>query len=533
MKIRFSQILPKMMYGNIDIWLFFCFLVLLPLSVRKVVWYLPLRGVFNEYADISLYASDVLLIAALGVWFFRKRHNILNLSSIQRCFTRNIKKISLVTCLIIILPLWLILWAAFSVSYSLEPLIGVFFVCKLLELYGLYLFTVFRIVPCETNSQSVSVLQKVIMIIVSLGVLEAILGVIQFFEQHSLGLTFIKESVINPALPGVAKVIINNVPYIRAYGTFPHPNILGGFLLVSIVLSHLYGRMFYVEQTQHKLVIRAILFIQYSGMIMTFSKSAIMGLGIALLYIGIVSHGTISFRRRLRTWCMVLRYFLLTTTQPLQRTLMRPDVGLGVFSRIRSFFQKKRLFHMEHSFLGWALGSVVIGICFIGLAHINRDALFFQSLREREIYQSIALSIIHNHPMLGISCGQLVIFMAQQGIYPLLEWQLQPVHNVLLLIWAELGVIGFTLFTVWFLLLLIPSYVKKQTRFEGMLSHASQSVSGMRAESVEVYLHAILAGFVLILLFDHYMWDIQQGQLVFWLISGILSGYILRHRNIN
>ena len=50
-----------------------------------------------------------------------------------------------------------------------------------------------------------------------------------------MGLLWLKESIISPNIPGVAKLIFNGHVYIRSYGLFPHPNILGGFLVFSII----------------------------------------------------------------------------------------------------------------------------------------------------------------------------------------------------------------------------------------------------------------------------------------------------------
>ncbi|MCK4892131.1 MAG: hypothetical protein KAS78_05680, partial [Candidatus Pacebacteria bacterium] len=45
------------------------------------------------------------------------------------------------------------------------------------------------------------------------------------------------ESVIGPQIPGVAKIAVDGEKIIRAYGTFPHPNILGGFLIFTTVIT--------------------------------------------------------------------------------------------------------------------------------------------------------------------------------------------------------------------------------------------------------------------------------------------------------
>jgi len=38
------------------------------------------------------------------------------------------------------------------------------------------------------------------------------------------------------------------------------------------------------------------------------------------------------------------------------------------------------------------------------------------------------------------------------------------------------------------------------------------------------YFQGILLGFVFIMLFDHYFWDIWPGQVMLWLVMGIIAG---------
>jgi hypothetical protein len=40
---------------------------------------------------------------------------------------------------------------------------------------------------------------------------------------------------------------------------------------------------------------------------------------------------------------------------------------------------------------------------------------------------------------------------------------------------------------------------------------------------VQIVFKALLIGFFAIALFDHYLWDIQQGQIMLWLVLGFLA----------
>jgi hypothetical protein len=86
---------------------------------------------------------------------------------------------------------------------------------------------------------------------------QSLVAILQFIWQKSLGLTFLKESAFSVYDPGVAKVLINGDVFVRSYGFFPHPNVLGGFLAVSLLITMVYPlifkiNMFHVEHLGQK-----------------------------------------------------------------------------------------------------------------------------------------------------------------------------------------------------------------------------------------------------------------------------------------
>ncbi len=74
-------------------------------------------------------------------------------------------------------------------------------------------------------------------------VVQGIIGLLQFKMGSSLGLSLLGESQIVSGMQGSSFVTLNNEVFLRAYGTFPHPNILGGYLVMCLLLSlYLYAR---------------------------------------------------------------------------------------------------------------------------------------------------------------------------------------------------------------------------------------------------------------------------------------------------
>jgi len=61
---------------------------------------------------------------------------------------------------------------------------------------------------------------------------------IQFINQSSIGglLWFLGERTFDVTTPGIATAIMNNKLILRPYATFPHPNVLAGFITVLLPL---------------------------------------------------------------------------------------------------------------------------------------------------------------------------------------------------------------------------------------------------------------------------------------------------------
>lgn len=82
----------------------------------------------------------------------------------------------------------------------------------------------------------------------------------------------------------------------------------------------------------------------------------------------------------------------------------------------------------------------------------------------------------------------------------------QPVHNIYLLIYAETGVLGIMAFAI-FLTLLIRDFVLRT----GMKRFHHYSVL------------LLFSSFLFMGLFDHFLWTIQQGRLVLWLMMAAMA----------
>ena len=91
-------------------------------------------------------------------------------------------------------------------------------------------------------SQSIRTLKQIIIVFFLLsigGFIESLLAIAQFFNHGSINGFFylLGERFFTAQTPGIANASINGELVLRSYGTFSHPNVLAGFLV--LVMSFL------------------------------------------------------------------------------------------------------------------------------------------------------------------------------------------------------------------------------------------------------------------------------------------------------
>jgi hypothetical protein len=95
--------------------------------------------------------------------------------------------------------------------------------------------------------------------------IQGTLGAVQFKRGSGLGIDFLGESEIVGGMMGSSFVELSGQIFLRAYGTFPHPNVLGGFLLLGIFLgTYIYQR--------RRLTGSLLVGVSFLAMVFTFSR---------------------------------------------------------------------------------------------------------------------------------------------------------------------------------------------------------------------------------------------------------------------
>jgi O-antigen ligase len=401
-------------------------------------------GAYSDFTSFSLYLSDIIILALF----------CLNIGSIYQRLRRHHVILGLIC--------WIFL--AFLLQHVWPLSLNYYFFARFLELIVVYLIFSGIVPPLPTKTLIYS--------FVGLGTFQSLIALYQFLAQKSLGLYKLGESHVGPSLDGVAKLVSHGTKFIRAYGTFPHSNLLAAFLFTTILFS--FYLLFIAEKKWQKSLFSAALIINIFGLTVSFSRA---GLGATILitaiYLGWLILSQRSRKKALSISALTLIAFLAA-------------------------------FIPFHQFLS------------------ARATLTDKAVKERIFYNQVGKNIIKTFPWQGIGFGSSVLRMQQFSPLQLEPWEVQPIHNYYLLAAAEIGVIGALLFILLF--------------FWHLIELLGQLIKNHRHMAADDYLYkftllAVLAGFLVLMLFDHYFYTIEQTQLLLWLILGLCAADIARAKN--
>lgn len=118
------------------------------------------------------------------------------------------------------------------------------------------------------------------------------------------------------------------------------------------------------------------------------------------------------------------------------------------------------------------------------------------SLNERFNQYQIAEKVITAHPFLGVGPGLYTYYLAENFIPPAYGLY-QPVHNIFILALAELGVFVFLALAVFLVWILKRIW-----------------------QTNKIYL-SVVAVLLIAGLFDHFLWSLYGGQILFWAVLGM------------
>jgi len=313
---------------------------------------------------------------------------------------------------------------------------------------------------------------------IGIAFLECLIGTGQFLFQKSLGLSFLSEAQIDPSMSNIAvypltegnRALFDKLPWIaeghplilRAHGTFDHPNIFGGYLVIALFVSYF---LFIHSNTRLK-----------------------KGLLLALIPLLVLTL-TLTFARG-PFFAWMLGTFLF--------------FGVGLIKKMQGFLK-----------LGTLIGGAFLFatlLLFQQLAarggFVNYNALSGASDSGRFLYYKLASTLFLHYPFLGIGHNGFALF-PYEAVDPALAGA-NPTgalaHSIYLQVASETGIIGLGMLALFIFSLAIPTF--------------KQKITPLSLTLITILFSLLLMGVV-----DHFLWAYNTGRLMLLIFCALLAAY--------
>ncbi|MGA3291664.1 MAG: O-antigen ligase family protein [Candidatus Microgenomates bacterium] len=271
----------------------------------------------------------------------------------------------------------------------------------------------------------------------------SLIGIAQFFKGGTLGgiLYFLGERSFSISTPGIALVHLGGSNWLRAYSTFPHPNALAGYLVVGVLM--LSGFIF---DKQNCWKIAGVLIILLA-FILTFSLAGLLSI----------------------CFCGILFVFI-------KKGILKKKLAIYLVS-----------------------GLFVFGLAFpvISSALFTKNVSYRQDIAERLELAFVSGKIISGNFWVGTGLNTFIINEVKVVGINGYVWLLQPVHNIYLLTFSEVGIFGIIL-----LFLIFYLFIRR-------------NLSSDRLGLLLAVIFIMTTG-----LADHYWLTLQQNMFLLVLLAG-------------
>lgn len=408
-------------------------LILIPFSVRYVFHTDTnfATGAYSDFTSFSLFLSDFFVI-------------IFILLNFNRLFKMPISiKLGMI---------WML--GALALNQTIYKELEVYFSLRF------FILLLFFVILSRLNLSRRNI-EILIWIIGVLAVLQAFIAFIQFYMQGSIGLYLLGESSIDPIKYGVAKIVPYGTRMIRGYGTFPHPNLLAGFLTLANVA------LLYLLTFNYQKILRYILLfmigINIFGLFITFSRNGILAFLIGFL--------------------TILSLLAINRQYTVIKSIILPVI------------------------LSLTLATAIFYPFIYTRATISDSAVL-----ERITYNNIGIEIIKDRGVTGTGLGLSVLHMEQYAEQSLKAWEIQPIHNYILISIAEWGIGAMILLY----LIFQPLYqkIKDISRGTPLPPHIT---------TWNITLVGLGSAIFILFMFDHYFYTIWPTQVLLWTFLALIA----------
>lgn len=404
----------------------------------------------NEFNSVFLYGSDVFLILFLGLFCFLVYFGIFKPVRVD-------KKT-------FVLLIFLVL-AFGSILFSSHQILAVHHFTRLA------LMVMLTLAVSHLLKEGILKFSHIAAVIAASSVFQSLVAIFQFKFFRSLNLRLLGESIVNVFTENVARFRIGDLTFLRSFGTMPHANILAAFLVLGLLsFYYLWLRKNTKLHYLYHVVLVIGLFLVSLSLLFTFSRSG-------WLAATIVTFFTI-------LWGLLNKNFR-------KQTISLLIILIAICSLLLTNFS-------------WLV---------LPRAHLSAVD---PSVSQRWLYNEIGWNIIKSNP-LGVGVGNQLLYAIDSGFYQRvglsrrIDWQ--PVHNIYLLIAAEIGIIGALAFLL-FIAIVIFEKLKNRKLIEN-------------STAIMMLVSLLLFGLV-----DHFPWTLQSGRLMLWLTISLVLGLSLRNNKL-
>ncbi len=405
------------------------FIVLIPFQTRWIFFEQSLDGQLWEYGRLSIYITMIILLFAS--LFFALSHKK------EIYFSKN-------------------KYLYFIFAYSI--IISLLSPFPIVSLY--YLGIIYTAVLFTYLLKFVSK-KYIFTCILFSGLVQSIIALQQLFQQKIVANKWFGIAEHLTETLGTSVVEFMDQRFLRVYGLLPHPNILAGFLFLTIFSAIYLWIDIHSEKKKEKWInflntnnIKEVIFILITlvlstyALLATFSRSAVLALIISLFSVLLIN----IFKNKWIIVQIIIKYIVLF---------------IVIFYSFNLYFPNL-----------WNVRLEITG------------RLEAQSIEERvDSFSQINLQDTQ-HTIFGQGLGMNTYFTYNTNNLSN-AYDAQPIHNIFILLFAEIGIIG-----VFILLSIVKKIIES-------------------ASDIDLISSSILLGFAIIGLFDHYIWTSYIG----WLLS--------------
>ena len=411
---------------------------LLPWQTRFIIEEGVLNRDYWEYGTVSLYAIDILLIILV---IFR----LITAGDREKQKILQTNKFSVWS-----FALGMLVLSFLSIYWARDAYVSMYGVVKIAE--GVLLYWLI-----STSKFSLS---KAGIAFASSAVLQSVIGVLQFSFQKTISSKWLGMTLHESFVSGTSVVETATNRFMRAYGSFSHPNILAGFLVIGFII--LLGIYLEKKGNFYKLV-PGLIAILIAGLFVSFSRAGWLALLLALIFFLVVS------LRKSKKWRIeIAKVVGIIVVVFLMFLLIYPET---VSTRI-----------------------------------VSSSRLEQKSFNDRATYFQQATELLEENWLHGVGINSYTLAVKDAIDSGLSGKEYQPVHNVYMLVFVELGLFGLIIFLALIIQVIRSSWLA-----------VNQHIIHPRV----VTYSCIFAVMLVLFLFDHYFWTLSVGIMLFWLMLGL------------